>query len=346
MSSSEGEEHDRLVDQGSRLGNEEGATALILDETMSLGSEGTSPRTSEGTSEPSFACRDRRLQDYPGQVLTARSTRSVAQSAGDRRSEEEVATEDRPGRLEPRQEKAVTDTSGRNQGRTFTFRPGMACPVRGCPGGRHSFPSWSNLERHYRERHEPMSYYLDCPIEQGHFRSKRRSDLRRHLVKGHPHLAPGFIELALQRTVRSLRRNVSYLDPRGCIPDCYVSNVPQAMSGPGPTSTPRRRMPTVESPPTTEVEVSSATLPTVSSAQSVDPQPRMREPSPAVRAVQARPQREEYLADVNNPETWIPEDPYRLSEFTRWISDFIEQLHEVRAECTRRMIAGHPEEAP
>ena len=102
---------------------------------------------------------------------------------------------------------------------------------------------------------------------------------------------------------------MSYLDPRGCVPDCYVSNVPQPMSGPGPTSTPRR-MPTVETPPTTEVEVSSATLPTVSSAQSVDPQPRMREPSPAVRAVQARPQREEYLADVNNPETWIPEDPY------------------------------------
>ena len=142
MSSSEGEEHDRLVDEGNRSGNEEGATALILDETMSLGLEGTSPRTSEGISEPSFACRDRRLQDYPGQVLTERSTRSVAQSAGDRRSEEEVATEDRPGRLEPRQEEAVTATSGRNQGQTFTFRPGMACPVRGCLGGRHSFPSW------------------------------------------------------------------------------------------------------------------------------------------------------------------------------------------------------------
>ena len=85
MSSSEWEEYDRLVDEGSRSGNEEGATALILDETMSLGSEGTSPRSSEGISEPSFPCRDRRLQDFPGQVLAERSTRSVARSTVDRR---------------------------------------------------------------------------------------------------------------------------------------------------------------------------------------------------------------------------------------------------------------------
>ena len=62
---------------------------------------------------------------------------------------------------------------------------GMECPVPRCPA--KSLRDTNVMERHWKERHEPVVKVLYCSVCETSFR--RKSNLKHHFRKKHSHLA-------------------------------------------------------------------------------------------------------------------------------------------------------------
>ena len=121
---------------------------------------------------------------------------------------------------------------------------GIQCPVPKCPASGQWFSKLYNYVRHYKEKHEEFSKYFECPIEAGHFRCKRRPDMRRHLTKAHHTLAPGTVEGLMRNIPHSMRVNRGYVNPVGYVlPPEMVNRQQRTQNGPG-----RQDVPQIQDP--------------------------------------------------------------------------------------------------
>ena len=77
------------------------------------------------------------------------------------------------------------------------------------------FTSPANYARHFREVHQNVANYFECPLQPDHYRAKRKSDLWRHLGSAQSQLSTGsFSDLTNRCRTRQLP-NRSFVDPKG-----------------------------------------------------------------------------------------------------------------------------------
>ena len=199
------------------------------------------PPAPQQTAEPSYGARDVRLKDPNLKMMVSRSCGSPVSV-----TDIPLPPTPPPAPVEPRGHHSA---SGTPMPVTIVWHPGMSCPVIRCHNHRgHQFQNLKNFLRHFEEVHKELCRFYECPVEAGHFRSKRRGDMIRHLRSAHPKLSEEDLQGRMRNCPCSLRPNPAYVDPGNLRAPQRPARVPPRTSAPLPTP-PIRQLVTMPPPP-------------------------------------------------------------------------------------------------